>query len=342
MVRLRFPPSAGTKRCGSAGGNANHIFGYHPDDAAPPPFYRYRSIVATRARFMALSKKLKTALDETRMLMLGAQILLGFGLRSVFADAFDQLPPHSRMLDGIGLGLMVIVVGLLITPGPYHRIVEGGADSGSFHDLVTEIADLALLPFALAIGINVFLAAERVFGAGAASAAGGGTAALALALWYGLPLARRPNIGKRERAMAQRQRNRRPETPLQVKIEQMLTEARVILPGAQALFGFQLSIILTKSFEELAPGPQILHAASLGLVALAVMLLMAPAAYHRIVYAGEDSQDMHRVGSALVTAATAPLALGLTGDIYVVIGKIIGPTVGLAAAVFGLLVLVGL
>src|SRR5205823_2609221 len=140
------------------------------------------------------------------------------------------------------------------------------------------------LPFALAIGINVFLAAERVLGIAAAIAAGGGAAGLALALWYGLPLARRPSIGKRERAMAQRQHNQRPETPLHVKIEQMLTEARVILPGAQALFGFQLSIVLTKSFDDLAASSRILHAASLGLVALSVMLLMAPAAYHRIVY----------------------------------------------------------
>src|SRR6266513_2060116 len=91
--------------------------------------------------------------------------------RDPYADAFDALPPHARALDGIGLGLMVIVVGLLIAPGPYHRIVEGGADSGSLHELVTEITDLALLPFALAIGINVFLAAERVFGGAAAIAA---------------------------------------------------------------------------------------------------------------------------------------------------------------------------
>src|SRR5207245_7451641 len=140
---------------------------------------------------------------------------------------------------------------------------------------------------ALAIGVNVFLAAERMFSIAAAISAGGGTAALALSLWYGLPLARRRNIGKRERAMAERRRNQRPGTPLQVKIEQMLTEARVILPGAQALFGFQLSIVLTKSFEELKPASQLLHAASLGLVALSVMLLMAPAARHRIGYAGE-------------------------------------------------------
>ena len=86
-------------------------------------------------------------------------------------------------------------------------------------------------------------------------------------------------------------------TPLDVKIEQMLTEARVILPGAQALFGFQLAIVFTQSFGVLGTAPMLVHAASLLLVALAVVLLMAPAAYHRIVYEGEVSADMHRVGS---------------------------------------------
>ena len=45
---------------------------------------------------------------------------------------------------------MVIVVGLLIMPEPYHRIVEDGSDSGRLHDVVTDAADLALFPFALA------------------------------------------------------------------------------------------------------------------------------------------------------------------------------------------------
>ena len=91
-------------------------------------------------------------------------------------------------------------------------------------------------------------------------------------------------------------------------------------------------------------GPsKIIHAASIFLVALAVVLLMAPAAYHRIVYAGEDTQDMHRVGSILVTVATVPLALGLAGDIYVVMAKIAGsPIAGLVAGVLGLIVLIGL
>jgi hypothetical protein len=132
-------------------------------------------------------------------------------------------------------------------------------------------------------------------------------------------------------------------TPLDVKIEQLLTEARVILPGAQALFGFQLTIVFTQSFGGLATAPMLVHATSLLFVALAVVLLMAPAAYHRIAYEAEVSADMLQVGSVLVMAATIPLALGLAGDTYVVIGKITAlPTVAIPAAGAACTLLVGL
>ena len=291
---------------------------------------------------MELSKKVKTALDETRMLILGAQILFGFEFRAAFSDGFDKLPEHSRHLEALALMLMVTAVALMIAPGPYHRIVERGRDSGAFHRVTTVIADWSLLPFALALGIDVFVSIERLAGIAGGLTAGIGAAAMALALWYGMPRAAALRTGQKERAMTERQRYERPPTPLHVKIEQMLTEARVVLPGAQALFGFQLAIVLTQSFETLPGSSRIVHALSLGLVALAVMLLMAPAAYHRIVYAGEDCDDMHWVGSVLVTSATVPLALGMAGDIYVVIGKIIGPTAGLFAAALGLVVLAGL
>jgi hypothetical protein len=289
---------------------------------------------------MKLSHKVKIALEETRILILGAQVLLGFGLRGVFDEGFEALPKPAQRLDALGLGFLVCAIALLMTPGPYHRIVEGGGDSGELHRVVTIIADLALLPFALALGIDVFIGAEPVLDDAPAIAAGGTAAGLALALWYGYPQLRKQRIGDRERMMTRRQRSERAPTPLTVKIEQLLVEARVILPGAQALFGFQLAIVLTQSFDRLPATSKFVHAASLFLVALAVLLLMAPAPYHRIVYAGEDSEDMYRVGSALITAATLPLGLGLAGDVYVVIAKIsnsaaIGAASG--AAVFGLL-----
>jgi len=139
------------------------------------------------------------------------------------------------------------------------------------------------------------------------------------------------------------QHNERADTPLHVKIEQLLVEARVILPGAQALLGFQLAIVLTQSFEGLPVTSKIVHAASLFLVALAVMLLMAPASYHRIVYAGEDTEDMHRVGNVLVTASTLPLGFGLAGDVYVVIAKILASSAaGMVAGGLAFLLLTGL
>src|SRR5207248_7836014 len=190
---------------------------------------------------------------------------------------------------------------------------------------------------------DLFIIARRIFGAMAAAATGGLITALALGFWYGLPQMRKQHTGELERAMTSGNTDERSSTPLHAKIEQMLTEARVVLPGAQALFGFQLAIVLTQSFEQLPSASKIVHAASLFLVALSVVLLMAPAAYHRIVYAGEDSQDMHRVGSALVTAATIPFALGLVGDVYVVITKIVGtPTAGLIAGSLALVLLIGL
>jgi hypothetical protein len=274
---------------------------------------------------MKLSDKVKVALDETRILILGAQILLGFGFRGVFDERFDQLPAYTRYADGVGLGLLVCAVGLLIAPGPYHRIVEAGQDSGRLHSFATVIADLALLPFALALGIGLFVGTQGIFGNNPVSIAAGAIGAgLALALWYGLPQSRKRFVGERERMITRGQSNERADTPLQVKIEQLLTEARVVLPGAQALLGFQLAIVLTHTFDQLPKSSIVVHAASLFLVALAVILLMAPAPYHRIVYAGEDTEDMYRVGSALVMGATLPLGLGLAGDVYVVIAKISG------------------
>jgi hypothetical protein len=111
---------------------------------------------AVMAGTMQLPKLVKTALDETRMLVLGAQILLGFELSGIFRDRFETLPMHARYLDGIALLLMIITVAFLVTPESYHQIVEVGADTGRFHRLISRMAGFSLLPFALSLGIAPF------------------------------------------------------------------------------------------------------------------------------------------------------------------------------------------
>jgi hypothetical protein len=102
-------------------------------------------------------------------------------------------------------------------------------------------------------------------------------------------------------------------------------------------------IVLTESFERLPASSKLLHGLALGCVAVSIILLMTPAAYHRIVYAGEDTPEFLRIGGALVAAATVPLALGLVGDAYVVFTKITdSATFGTAAALLVLVLLAGL
>jgi Family of unknown function (DUF6328) len=93
------------------------------------------------------------------------------------------------------------------------------------------------------------------------------------------------------------------DTPLHKKIDQMLTEGRVILPGAQAMLGFQFVVMLTKAFSELPAVDRTVHLIALMCVALAIILLIAPAAIHRLTFDGKDDPRMHWTGSVLMTSA---------------------------------------
>jgi hypothetical protein len=272
------------------------------------------------------AKKVKLALDEARTLILGAQVLLGFQLRSAFQDQFHVIPTQSRFLDATALLLMSLVVGLLIAPAICHRVVENGDATARIQRLTRLVMAAALIPFALAIGINLFVAMERIAGSAAGALAGVAATATAVWFWFGIELfalRRKHWKGDDMKGDDMKDDDMKDErVPFPQKVDQMLTEARVILPGAQALLGFQLSVVLTQSFETLPSASKAMHAVALGLVALCTILLMAPAAYHRIVYGGEVSKGLLTLGSRFVVAATLALALGLSADIYVVIAKI--------------------
>jgi cytochrome bd-type quinol oxidase subunit 2 len=91
-----------------------------------------------------------------------------------------------------------------------------------------------------------------------------------------------------------------------------------VLPGIQALFGFQLIAVFNDKFAELQRSEQVTHLVSLLLVALAVAIIMTPAAYHRQAEQGRISDRFIRLASRLMTVAMVPLMLGLCLDIYLV------------------------
>jgi len=98
----------------------------------------------------------------------------------------------------------------------------------------------------------------------------------------------------------------------------ILEEARMVLPGIQALFGFQLIAVFNARFDELAPSLQTIHLIALVAGAVSMSLVMTPAAYHRIAERGRVSSRFAELASWLIAAAMAPLALSIALDVFVV------------------------
>jgi hypothetical protein len=115
---------------------------------------------------------------------------------------------------------------------------------------------------------------------------------------------------------------RRGRTPIKERITHVLDELRVVLPGTQALIGFQFVAIFSQGFTSLPLWARYVHLASLGLTTLTTVLLMAPAARHRIVEEGQDTEALHRFASRMLLVAMATLALGVCGDLFVVLDAV--------------------
>ena len=93
----------------------------------------------------------------------------------------------------------------------------------------------------------------------------------------------------------------------------------MVLPGIQALFGFQLIAVLNPLFaQRLDAMQQRLHLVAIGLVAIAIGLIMTPAAYHRQTGPGEVSETFVTLASRLVLWSMGPLAIAICLDFYLV------------------------
>lgn len=101
-----------------------------------------------------------------------------------------------------------------------------------------------------------------------------------------------------------------------------IEEARMVLPGIQALFGFQLMAVFNQRFNELTASEQLIHYIAVLLIALAIGLIMTPAAYHRQVEPRSVSEFFVRLASRLVAIAMLPLALALCLEVYL-LGRVI-------------------
>jgi hypothetical protein len=111
----------------------------------------------------------------------------------------------------------------------------------------------------------------------------------------------------------------REELPLSKAAQYLLEECRMVLPGIQALFGFQLIAVFNSTFsQKLSPIEQRMHLVALGLVAIAAALIMTPASIHRHIGAREVSDRFISISTKLLVISMYPLALGISTDFYLI------------------------
>jgi hypothetical protein len=202
-----------------------------------------------------LDRKVKMALDETRLLVLGIHVLLGFQFQAFFQTGFPQLASASKAICAGGLTLQILALGLLIIPSMEHRLVEAGTSSKRLIRATSYYATAGLIPFSLSLGLAGYVVIEAHFGWFTGIATGLALWLASTFAWFGLEMFHRENAPMPDT---------RGITSLSTKVEQVLTEARVIIPGAQALLGFQFVAMLTSGFNEMPQGTKIVHTIALG------------------------------------------------------------------------------
>ena len=108
-------------------------------------------------------------------------------------------------------------------------------------------------------------------------------------------------------------------SPVRATANSILDECRMVLPGVQALFGFQLVIVFTSVFDQrLDPLEQRLHLVAIALIALSIAAFMTPAAYLRQAHAYTITPEFARISTRSLLLGVLSLAIGISLDFFLV------------------------
>jgi Family of unknown function (DUF6328) len=111
---------------------------------------------------------------------------------------------------------------------------------------------------------------------------------------------------------------------------ELLQELRVAGLGVQVLFGFLLSIPFTTRFVKLSHAQHGLYVATLLLAAIATALLLAPVAYHRVVFRRHQKEQLVKDANILAILGLAAVGLAVSAAVLLVVSLVTrGATVAL-------------
>ncbi len=102
-------------------------------------------------------------------------------------------------------------------------------------------------------------------------------------------------------------------------VMELLNELRVVGIGVQVLFGFLLSLPFTNSFSKLNTAQRGLYLATVTFAALSTALLVAPVAYHRLLFRRHEKGTLVWVTNAMAIAGLVTVGLSVSCAVLLVV-----------------------
>jgi hypothetical protein len=127
------------------------------------------------------------------------------------------------------------------------------------------------------------------------------------------------------------------EEALKARLErehgELFEELRALIPGAEVLFGLLLATRFTAEFEALTQPQRIVYYVTLLATAVALVLFLAPSAYHRLRFRAGDKEYLLRKGNREAILGSVAISVAITGVIELVTDLVFGTGPAIAVAV---------
>jgi hypothetical protein len=124
-----------------------------------------------------------------------------------------------------------------------------------------------------------------------------------------------------------------PGRDLDQEWSELLEEHRVVMPGAQVLFTFLLILPFQNRFGQVSETQEYVYFAGFSCAAIAIVLLITPAAGHRIRWRQQDKEALLRYSTKTSISALVFLALAMSASVFLVADFLFGSAVTAIATV---------
>jgi len=102
-------------------------------------------------------------------------------------------------------------------------------------------------------------------------------------------------------------------------VMELLNELRVVGIGVQVLFGFLLALPFANRFTKLYTAQRGVYLTTVTLAALSTALLVAPVAYHRLLFRRHKKESLVRVTNVLAIAGLVTVGLAVSCAVLLVV-----------------------